>query len=428
MSTQGSPRVLVAHAGARHSYAVPTAFADAGMLEAFYTDICGTKGLGRAIALAAHLPLPAGIRATADRLGKRRPPANVLARTHCDSLGALAYELKARREKTPLAQRQRLIDYTWESGLRMARRGLGQATHLYNMYGFGGSLLKLANDHGVPVLTDMIIAMSYRRIVLEEHRRFPEWGPPPPDQSYSQIRGFNNDENLLETTDIYVCPSSFVADDLVDNWGIDRSRIRLLPYALGGSWFDIVPRPVPGRVLFAGSAEIRKGIHTLAFAAQLLKGRHDLRVAGGVHPMVLERPEARALNFLGRVPRDRMQEEFATADVFVLPTLAEGSATVVYEAMAAGLPVITTRSAGSVIQHGVDGLIVPERDPQALAEAIDLLVEDRALRDRLGQAARHNVRRFNAAAYAEDLRQIFRETPSPIENRRTFLSTRVVGP
>jgi len=61
----------------------------------------------------------------------------------------------------------------------------------------------------------------------------------------------------------------------------------------------------------------------------------------------------RSLSFLGRVPRDRIHEEFQTADLFVLPTLAEGSAEVTYEALAAGLPVITTKSAGSVVRDGI---------------------------------------------------------------------------
>ena len=49
--------------------------------------------------------------------------------------------------------------------------------------------------------------------------------------------------------------------------------------------------------------------------------------------------------------------------MFVLPSLAEGSAEVTYEAIAAGVPVVTTRAAGSVVRDGIEGRIVPERDP-----------------------------------------------------------------
>ena len=119
------------------------------------------------------------------------------------------------------------------------------------------------------------------------------------------------------------------------------------------------------------------------------------------------------LIFLGRVPRTEIKKEFQKADVFVLPTLAEGSATVVYEAMATGLPVITTKSAGSVIENGVDGIIIPERDPHALANAIERLVKDRSLRDKISENSRKTAAQLNEAAYTNSLRSLVLEIPSP---------------
>lgn len=421
------PRVLVAQTGARHNYALPAAFADAGMLEAFYTDLCGGTGLGRLAEAAGALPLPGNISALASRLANRRPPGNVLTRTRTDGLATLRYELAARKPMSVTDRRNLLIDHTFAAGQRMARWGLGDATHVFNIFGYGGKLVEEANRRAIPVLADMMIALSTRRINLEEYAAFPEWGPEPADKSYSEMKGFNPDEHLLSTTDIFVCPSAFVADDLVENWDIDRSRTRIVPYALTGDWFDLRPQTLPGRILFAGSADRRKGIHYLAFAAQQLGKTFDFRVAGGVPDEVRARPEAQALHFLGRVPRSDMQDEFARADVFVLPTLAEGSATVIYEAMAAGLPVVTTHAAGSVIQNGVDGIIVPERDPGALAAAIEKITGDRALRGAMGQAARQNARHWNWQTYASSLREIVCETPSPIENLRSHRSTRDSG-
>src|SRR5258705_10201873 len=99
---------------------------------------------------------------------------------------------------------------------------------------------------------------------------------------------------------------------------------------------------IPGTVLFAGTADLRKGIHYLAMAAEELKCRgrsYESRIAGNVTPKIAQRQECRQLTFLGRVPRDQMQNEFARADILVLPSLAEGSAEVTYEALAAGIPV-----------------------------------------------------------------------------------------
>jgi glycosyltransferase involved in cell wall biosynthesis len=80
--------------------------------------------------------------------------------------------------------------------------------------------------------------------------------------------------------------------------------------------------------------------------------------------------------------------------------LAEGSAEVTYEALAAGLPVITTRSAGSVVRDGIEGFIIPERDPEKLTVAIRQIVEDRSLRDRMSVAARTRARDYTWQRYA----------------------------
>jgi glycosyltransferase involved in cell wall biosynthesis len=166
------------------------------------------------------------------------------------------------------------------------------------------------------------------------------------------------------------------------------------------------PQPQPGRVLFVGTAELRKGIHYLALAAEKLAAKNircEFRVAGNVSPQIARRTECKHLNFLGRVPRERIAEEYQQADIFVLPSLAEGSAEVTYEALAAGLPVITTRAAGSVARDGIEGRIVPERDSNTLADAIEQLVEDRALRDRMATAARERARDYTWEKYGERL-------------------------
>jgi glycosyltransferase involved in cell wall biosynthesis len=96
-------------------------------------------------------------------------------------------------------------------------------------------------------------------------------------------------------------------------------------------------------------------------------------------------------------------QHYAWADVFLLPSISEGSAGVCYEALAAGLPVITTPNAGSVVRYGVDGFVVPIRDPEAIAEQLLRLARDREL---LGVMALSSVARtaeFTASAYGRRL-------------------------
>jgi glycosyltransferase involved in cell wall biosynthesis len=401
-------RVLVIHAGARHNYALPAVFAEAGMLEGFYTDMCAGRGIGRAADAARALPMPKRLAAARDRLVGRRPPARVLERTSTDDLEVLRYEAERRWASDDAGRFRALHRHHRRRDRRMVRKGLGRATHVFAVMGEGGDLLDVARGRGLTVLADIVIALSFDAIVRREYEAFPDWGPAPVDRDAAIGGGYRPAEHLLRTTDIHVCPSPFVADDLVANWGVDRAATRIVPYAISEAWFSLTPKPVPGRILFVGSADRRKGIHYLAMAADRLRGqgrRYAFPVAGDVAPAVRDKAACRALSFLGRVPRAAIADEIATADVLVLPTLAEGSASVTYEALAAGVPVITTNAAGSVVRHGVDGLIVPARDPDALAAAIEDIVEDRPRRDALSAAARAAATQYSWRRYGERLLQ-----------------------
>jgi glycosyltransferase involved in cell wall biosynthesis len=184
----------------------------------------------------------------------------------------------------------------------------------------------------------------------------------------------------------------------------------VVPYAAvsNDNWFSIKNHPVKNRILFAGTANLRKGIHILGMAAQKLSFRkYDFRVAGGVTRLVREHKLTRHLNFLGRVPRSEIQDEFKRTMIFVLPSLAEGSAYVTYEALAAGLPVVTTESTGSVVRNGIEGFIVPEGDADALASAIEELLENPDLRERMAWAARQRAQDYTWEKYEQRLLTVF---------------------
>jgi glycosyltransferase involved in cell wall biosynthesis len=108
-----------------------------------------------------------------------------------------------------------------------------------------------------------------------------------------------------------------------------------------------------------------------------------------------------AVHFAGRLSHDELPVYYASADVFVLPSVVdqsgdtEGLGVVMLEAMASGTPVVASEVGGipDVVQDGETGLLVPPREPQAIAEAICRLVEDAPLRSRLVEAARESVRR-----------------------------------
>jgi glycosyltransferase involved in cell wall biosynthesis len=146
--------------------------------------------------------------------------------------------------------------------------------------------------------------------------------------------------------------------------------------------------------LFVGQISHRKGVRILLEAARRCR-RLPVRfrlIGPIVSPEVLaELPEN--VTFEGAMAPGEVGEAMRRADMFVLPTLEDSFALVVFEAMASGLPVVTTSHAGSseTISEGIDGFVVPPCDAGALADAVAHLVEDSSLRDRMGLAARAKV-------------------------------------
>jgi glycosyltransferase involved in cell wall biosynthesis len=169
-----------------------------------------------------------------------------------------------------------------------------------------------------------------------------------------------------------------------------------------------VPRPAreggPLRVLTAGAVGLRKGTPYVLQAAAALGSEARFRVVG--HSTLspeAARALAAAVERVGPTPRTEMPRHYAWADVSLLPTLSDGSATVCYEALAAGLPVVTTAAAGSVVRDGVDGFIVPPRDAGAIAERLRRLAREPALMGAMSARARERAADFTVARYGERL-------------------------
>ena len=389
--------------GARRGYAVPEILARAGMLERFYTDMCGSVGLGAALALCKPLPW---VGSRLSRLAARQLPESIRGKTQTFGGPVCRSVLRSMfNNSNPVTRFRNHLRFGDDLGQAMIRAGYGNATHVFSMLAEASPFLIEARRRGLKVVNEIYILLSTERIVAEERRAFPGWENS--EQDFAAVRReFYTRDPLLTETDFAICPSEAVRDDLARNHGFDAAKTAVVPYGMNPKWLELEPKPQRGRVLFVGTADLRKGVHYLAMAAEKLRARGfagEFRVAGNVTEEVRRQLVCKHLNFLGRVPRDRIHEEFQAADVFVLPSLAEGSAEVTYEALAAGVPVITTHAAGSVVRDGIEGRNVAERDAAALADAIQQLVEDRASRDRMALAARERAKGFTWERYGERL-------------------------
>jgi len=211
----------------------------------------------------------------------------------------------------------------------------------------------------------------------------------------------------LALADRVLVPSDHIALALVRH-GTPAEKLRVIPYAADCRRF----RPLDGKrhgpdctFLFAGGISQRKGIKYLLDAWRLIRRPGWRLQLLGPLPSDLAplEPYLESVEPLGRVSHAEMPARMAEADVFVFPSLFEGSAVVTYEALACGLPSVVTPDAGSVVRDGLEGFVVPPRDVETLAARMARLGQDPRLRAHMAGAARSRALAFDWPLYHESL-------------------------
>jgi UDP-glucose:(heptosyl)LPS alpha-1,3-glucosyltransferase len=208
-----------------------------------------------------------------------------------------------------------------------------------------------------------------------------------------------------------------VAQDIVDVHGFPRELIDVIrppvdvstfQQALDGAQLraELGIRPGEILLLFVGHDFARKGLDAAIAALPLLPGHVHLAVVGEGNRTAFEARAAEAgvqqrVLFAGRT--DQPERYFAAADVFVLPTRQDPWGITLIEAMAAGVPVVTTAAAGSsaAVRAAGAGLVLDENSPSAIAAAVASLVDDPALRRELGLRGPAAAEPFGAAHHVE---------------------------
>lgn len=206
--------------------------------------------------------------------------------------------------------------------------------------------------------------------------------------------------------------------------GAPADRIEVVPYGVDASRFTPSPSARTNQraaigvtpetpILFAAGRLVRKkGFEYLVDAMPRLANAHAVIAGSGdlaaeLHARAQARGVATRVHFLGDIPQDDVAAWLAAADIAVVPSVRDDSGNVdglpnaALEALASGTPVVATSAGGlgSVIEHGRTGILVPERDPDAIADAVRMLLDDPGRRAALGAAARAETeRRFGWSA------------------------------
>jgi len=178
-------------------------------------------------------------------------------------------------------------------------------------------------------------------------------------------------------------------------------------------------------ILAVGQLTERKGFSYLLEACKIIKGKGYLFkcyiVGDGEDRKILKNQYMSlgledVVTFLGRKLQDEVRSLLAKSSIFCLPSIItekggrEGIPVALMEAMAMEIPVVTTNTVGipELVEHQTEGLLVPPQDPGALAEALEILLNNKVLRSAMGKAARKKViNDFNIANIPGEFRSIF---------------------
>ncbi len=408
MNRQRKDHVHVAMLGARMHYAVPLLLDKRGMLGRFYTD----NYIGNKPWLEKCLrAIPARLKSRAiNRWLGRTAEIDASRVVSFETLGFRTWWRRKRAKDTGML-RTLFAEENRHFNQCILRHGINGARVIFGFNGAALELFRFAKSAGgiATVLEQTIVpAEIQRQLLVEEVKRWPGWQPGLKlDADRDPLR--EREQSEWQLADIVIGGSQFVKDGLM-KLGLDAKKCVVIPYGINLKQFDASHKKLkdkdgPLRVLFAGEVGLRKGAPYLLEALESLGPKAvEARLAGyiALAPQVLARYRHVA-RFLGPVPRTKMKELIDWADVFVLPSICEGSATVIYEALASGIPAIATPNTGSVIRDGIDGYIVPIRDSNAIAQTLHRYCTQPELLLSHHEAALAGRQRLGLERYGTDL-------------------------
>jgi alpha-maltose-1-phosphate synthase len=337
--------------------------------------------------------------------------------TPCMALGkwGLLGEGKGQRELNWLAHK------TFD---RHVARRLPESNVLFSLSGTGLRCGREAQKRGAKYICDRGSShIRYQDAILSDE--FARWGEEFPG---IDPRVVAKEVAEYEAADIVTVPSTFAYRSFVE-MGVPESKLRKVPYGVDLRRFEKVAGPDPEAfdVLFVGQVAFRKGVPDLIEAFRLLKHpKKHLWIVGGMRPEMArylrEHRPPENIEFMGHIPQPQLKHIMSLSHVMVLPSVEDGFGLVMAQALACGCPVIGTRHTGGedLFTDGKEGFIVPIRDPQAIADRLQLLADDPDRRAAMSEAALQLVKGLGGwTEYGNQMVEVFRKLVGPGDQTTT---------
>lgn len=375
--------------GAREHYAVARALHRKGALATLLTDAWAPPGTAWAMVPGE----------TGQRLSERYSPELASASVKGFTSSLVANETAWRLRGSagwPLAiERNRWFQAQCVDALGDVATGDAGVVFAHSYAAL--EIFKAAKARGLAtVLGQIDPGEEHGKIVRRVAERWPDFGAPLAEPGADYFRDWREECRLADR----IVVNSEWSRELLQRAGISAEKIEIvgLPYQAehGTEAFVRVYPPAfgpqrPLRVLFVGSVAVFKGVPSLLEAADLLKGESiELRIVGPMAATIPGTYQGRAdIRWIGAVSRSEVMAHMRDADVLVFPSHSDGFGMAQVEAQGWRLPIIASRSAGRVVEDGVNGLLLDQVSGPVIAEAIRRVL-DPAILARFAAAAQQS--------------------------------------
>lgn len=385
---------------------VANAFSNADMLEELVTTIAYDPN-GRIAHLLSGLPKSWREQLYAE-LGRRTwtlPKAGVIRRHIVREILRLMLD-KLHFTEIGKGQPRNLVDWVYsELDDHFAHQHLKDIAAVYAYEDEAATTFQAAHKRGILCLYDLPSVYYPKRQQIEqaEAERFPELA------SLFQIVQDAKSKLERKTLEVQLADHIFVASSinkraLIEN-GIPNSKISVIPYGAPIEYF----RPLPKtdeifRVIYVGKIAPHKGIHYLLQAWKNLSLPHAelLLIGNNLFPEHWLNKYKDVFRYIPSVPHFSLNQYYNNANVLVFPSLIEGFGLVMLEAMACGVPVITTTETGGpdILTDGIEGFTIPSRNVESIAERIEWCYHNTDQLRQMGELARRKAEQLTWENYS----------------------------
>lgn len=285
--------------------------------------------------------------------------------------------------------------------------------HVRSGSGRGGTIkkahknkIRIVVDHSIahPAVMEDILKPEYRRLNL------------PFDLGISSRSWQLILQDCLEA-DALLVNSDFVKSTFVDN-GFNPDKIYVVYLGVRNDFIKLktnyqIQEDGILRILFTGGFSIRKGAEYILSALKkldIMGIKYDFTVVGNYSEALklLDCFKPLGLRLIGFVPQDDLKQYLRDSDIYLFPSLCEGCASSAMEALAAGLPVISTRESGLPIKQRINGILIESKNADNIVSAILELKSNSMLREQLGNNAANMIKTdYNWDSYAKKVLAVY---------------------